>query len=98
MQQAAPSYDEIALLLRLHPLYKEKFPMKTEKLVQLAIKQTVTIVAVLFFIPLIGVMATLLLMTLSNLFCEQLHSLMTLSVVATSIFLAVQEFRRSTNS
>ena len=43
--------------------------MKTEKLVQFAFKQTAVVLAVLFFIPVIGVMATLLLMTVSNLFC-----------------------------
>ena len=72
--------------------------MKTEKLVQFAFKQTVIILAVLFFIPVVGVMATLLLMTVSNLFCEQLDALMILSVVATTSTLAVKHFRRDTNS
>jgi hypothetical protein len=71
--------------------------MKTEKLVQFAAKQTAIIVAVSFCIPVIGIMATLLLMTVANLFGEQLHGLMILSVVATSTFLAIKTFRRDTN-
>ena len=71
--------------------------MKTEKLLQFALKQTIIIAAVLFFIPLVGVMATLLLMTISTLFCEQLDALMILSVVATTSTLAVKHFRRDTN-
>jgi hypothetical protein len=68
--------------------------MKTERLVQFAMKQTAVIVAVSFSVPLLGIIATLLLMTVANLFSEQLHALMILSVVATSTILAVKTFRR----
>jgi hypothetical protein len=71
--------------------------MKTEKLIQFAMKQTAIIVAVSFCIPVVGIIATLLLMTVTDLFGEQLHALMILSVVATSTFLAVKTFRRDTN-
>ena len=71
--------------------------MKSEKLVQFATKQTAVIVAVLVSIPVIGIMATLLLMTVADLFGEQLHGLMILSVVATSTILAVKNIRRDTN-
>jgi hypothetical protein len=68
--------------------------MKTEKLVQFAMKQTAIIVAVSLSVPVIGIIATLLLMTIADLFGEQLHGLMILSVVATSTILAVKNFRR----
>ena len=71
--------------------------MKSEKLVQFAAKQTAIIVAVSFCVPVVGIIATLLLVTVADLFGEQLHGLMTLSVVATSTILAVKTFRRDTN-
>ena len=71
--------------------------MKTEKLVQFAAKQTAIIVAVSLSVPVIGIIATLLLMTIADLFGEQLHGLMILSVVATTTILAVKTFRRDTN-
>jgi hypothetical protein len=97
MQQAKPSRDEIALLSRSFQFIKECFSMKTEKLVQFAMKQAVIIVAVSFSVPVVGIIATLLLMTVANLFGEQLHGLMILSVVATSTFLAIKTFRRDTS-
>ena len=72
--------------------------MKTEKLVQFAMKQTAIIVAVSLCIPMIGIIATLLLVTIADLFGEQLHGLMILSVVASSTILAVKTFRRDTSS
>jgi hypothetical protein len=71
--------------------------MKTEKLVQFAAKQTAIIVAVSLSVPVIGIIATLLLMTVADLFDEQLHGRMILSVVATSTILAVKTFRRDTS-
>jgi hypothetical protein len=70
--------------------------MKSEKLVQFAAKQTVIIVAVSFCIPVIGIIATLLLVTVADLFGEQLQGLMILSVVASSTILAMKHFRRDT--
>ena len=69
--------------------------MLSERLLKVALKQSVMIVAVLLAVPTIGVLATLLLSTISTLFCEQLQGIMTLSVVATAIVLTVQEFRHS---
>lgn len=69
--------------------------MLSERLLKVALKQSVMIVAVLLAVPIIGVLATLLLSTISTLFCEQLQGLMTLSVVATTVVLTVQEFRHS---
>jgi hypothetical protein len=60
-------------------------------------KQTAIIVAVSFSVPVVGIIATLLLVTVADLFSEQLHGLMILSVVATSTMLAVKTFRRDTN-
>ncbi|MBZ0310593.1 MAG: hypothetical protein K8I82_31330 [Anaerolineae bacterium] len=71
--------------------------MKTERLVQFALKQTAIIIAVIAAVPLIAGISTLLLATISSLFSEQLHGLMILSVVATATTLAVKEFRRDTN-
>ena len=71
--------------------------MKTEKLIQFASKQTAIVLAVLLFIPMIGVISTLLLMTIANLFCDQLQALMILSVVATTSTLAVKQLHRDTN-
>lgn len=67
--------------------------MLSERLLKVALKQSVMIVAVLLAVPIIGVLATLLLSTISTLFCEQMQELMTLSVVATAVVLTVQEFR-----
>lgn len=72
--------------------------MLSERLLKVALKQAAMIVAVLVAVPTIGALATLLLSTISSLFCEQLHGLMTLSVIATAIVLTVQEFRRSSKS
>jgi hypothetical protein len=72
--------------------------MKTERLVQFALKQTAIIIVVIAAIPLIAGISTLLLATISSLFSEQLHGLMILSVVATATTLAVQEFRHSSKS
>jgi hypothetical protein len=69
--------------------------MKTEQLVQFALQQTAIIVAVMAAVPLIAGMSTLLLATISSLFCEQLHALMILSVVVTSSTLAARQFRSS---
>ncbi len=69
--------------------------MLSERLLKVALKQSVIIVAVLLVVPTIGVLATLLLSTISTLFCEQLQGLMTLSVVATAVVLTVREFRHS---
>ena len=69
--------------------------MLSERLLKVALKQSVIIVAVLLVVPTVGVLATLLLSTISTLFCEQLQGIMTLSVVATAIVLTVQEFRHS---
>ncbi|MBZ0315256.1 MAG: hypothetical protein K8L91_02475 [Anaerolineae bacterium] len=69
--------------------------MLSERLLKVALKQSVIIVAVLLAVPTIGVLVTLLLSTISTMFCEQLQGLMTLSVVATAVVLTVQEFRHS---
>lgn len=71
--------------------------MLSERLLKVALKQATMIVAVLVAVPTIGALATLLLSTISTLFCDQLHGLMILSVVATATTLAVKEFRRDTN-
>jgi hypothetical protein len=67
--------------------------MKTEKLVQFALRQTAIIIAVIAAVPLIAGISTLLLATISSLFCEQLHALMILSVVVTASTLAARQFR-----
>ncbi|MBI5930402.1 MAG: hypothetical protein HY862_13915 [Chloroflexi bacterium] len=67
--------------------------MLSERLLKVALKQSAIIVAVLLAVPTLGVLATLLLSTISTLFCEQLQGLMTLSVVTTAVVLTVQEFR-----
>lgn len=72
--------------------------MLSERLLKVALKQAAMIVTVLAAVPTTGVLATLLLSTISNLFCEQLHGLMTLSVVATAVVLTVREFRHSSKS
>lgn len=72
--------------------------MLSERLLKVALKQTVIIVAVLVAVPTIGALATLFLSTISILFCEQLQGLMTLSVIATAVVLTVQEFRHSSKS
>lgn len=69
--------------------------MLSERVLKIALKQTALMVAVLVVIPVTGVMATLLLATITALFCDQLQGLMILSVIATSVTLVVQEFRRS---
>ena len=65
--------------------------MKTEKLVQFALKQTALIIAVSAAVPLIAGISTLLLATISSLFCEQLPALMILSVVVTASTLAARQ-------
>jgi hypothetical protein len=72
--------------------------MKTEKLIQFAMKQTVIIVAVITAVPVIALVSTLLLATISTLFCDQLHALMILAVVVTTSTLAVKQFRGDTSS
>ncbi|MBZ0315939.1 MAG: hypothetical protein K8L91_05940 [Anaerolineae bacterium] len=69
--------------------------MLSERLLKVALKQSVIIMTVLLAVPTIGVLATLLLTTISSMFCEQMQGLMTLSVVATAVVLTVQEFRHS---
>ena len=72
--------------------------MKTEKLIQFALKQTVIIVAVIAAVPVVALITTLLLATVSTLFCDQLHALMILTVVVTASTLAVKQFRGDTSS
>lgn len=72
--------------------------MKTEKLIQFTLKQIAIILVVSAAVPIIAAISTLLLSTVSSLFCEQLHGLMILSVVATTSFLAAQQLRGDTSS
>lgn len=72
--------------------------MLSERLLKVALKQAAMIVAVLVAVPTVGALATLLLSTISSLFCEQLQGLMTLSVIVTAVALTVQEFRHSSQS
>lgn len=72
--------------------------MKTDKLLRFALKQTVIIVAVSAAVPTLALISTLLLATVSTLFCEQLAALMTLTVVGTAITLAFVQFRGDTSS
>lgn len=65
--------------------------MKTEKLVRFALKQTALIISVSAAVPLIAGISTLLLATISSLFCEQLPALMILSVVVTASTLAARQ-------
>ena len=72
--------------------------MKTEKLIQFALKQSVIILTTIAAVPVIAIVTTLLLATISSLFCEQLPALMTLTVVVTTSTLAVIQFRGDTNT
>ena len=72
--------------------------MKTEKLIQFALKQAVIIVAVIVAVPIVAFISTILLATVSTLFCDQLHALMILAVVVTTSTLAVKQFRGDTSS
>jgi hypothetical protein len=67
--------------------------MKTEKLFRFAMKQVGIVLAVIAVIPVIGIIATILLSTISALFCEQLNGLMILTVVVTASVLAAKQFR-----
>ena len=72
--------------------------MKTEKLIQFALKQAVIIIAVIAAVPVVALITTLLLATISTLFCDQLHGLMIISVVVTASTLAVKQFRGDASS
>lgn len=72
--------------------------MKTEKLIQFALKQAAIIIAVIVAVPVVALITTLLLATVSTLFCDQLHALMILAVVVTTSTLAVKQFRGDTSS
>jgi|GEM_PF-6439328 len=71
--------------------------MKSERLFHFALRQTLLIAAVCAAIPVAALVATVLLATLSELLCEQLPALMTLSVVVTASTLGVKLFRTDTN-
>lgn len=67
--------------------------MQTEKLVRFAIKQVGIMLIVSVMIPILGIVSTILLSTISSLFCEQLNGLMTLTVVVTASVLAAKQLR-----
>ncbi|MBZ0305718.1 MAG: hypothetical protein K8I82_06590 [Anaerolineae bacterium] len=67
--------------------------MKTEKLFRFAMKQVGILLAAIAVIPVVGLIATILLTTISDLFCEQLNGLMILTVVVTASVLAAKQLR-----
>ncbi|MBZ0310126.1 MAG: hypothetical protein K8I82_28960 [Anaerolineae bacterium] len=67
--------------------------MKTEKLFRFAMKQVGFLLAAIAVIPVIGLIVTILLSTISALFCEQLNGLMILTVVVTASVLASKQLR-----
>ncbi len=71
--------------------------MPFERWFNVALKQAAIIEVVLLAVPTVGALATLLLAILSALFCEQLHGLMTLSVIATAIVITPRESRQSSH-
>ena len=92
-QDAIADLSGLSLPINQFNITERKFPMKTEKLVRFALKQAGIMAAVITAIPVIGIVTQILLSAIANLFCEQLNSLMILTVVITASVLAAKQLR-----
>jgi hypothetical protein len=77
------------------PILVKEYPMNTEVMFKIAMKQLVILAAVLVAVPVAGITALILLSALVDLMCSQLHSVLILAVVVTAVTLAVREFRHT---